>query len=45
MSHSKIATDDEPYCQDAVARVVLDFSKPGEEKLRRSRSLEFSCEG
>ena len=28
-SHSKIATDDESYCQDAVARIVLDFSGPG----------------
>ena len=43
-SHSKIATDDESYCQDAVARIVLDFSNPGEEKLRKSRSLEFNCQ-
>ena len=42
-SHSKIATNDESYCKDAVARIVLDFSKPGEEKLWKSRSLEFSC--
>ena len=40
-SHSKIATYDESYCQDAIVRVVLDFSKPGEEKLRKSRSMEF----
>ena len=26
-SHSKIKTYDESYCQDAVARIVLDFSK------------------
>ena len=26
-----------------VARIVLDFSKPEEEKLWKSRSLEFSC--
>ena len=31
------------YSQDAVARIVLDFSKPGEEKLRKSRSLELNC--
>ena len=43
-SHSKIETDDESYCQDAVARIVLDFSKPSEEKLRKSTSLEFNCE-
>ena len=24
-------------------RIILDFSKPGEEKLWKSRSLEFSC--
>ena len=42
-SHSNIATDDESCCQDAVARIVLDFSEPGEEKLRKSRSLESNC--
>ena len=42
-SHSKIATDDESYCQDAVARIVLDFSKPVEEKLWKSKSLECNC--
>ena len=42
-SHSKIATDDESDCQDAVSRIVLDFSKPGEEKLRKSKSMEFYC--
>ena len=31
------------FCKSAVARVILDFSKPGEEKLWKSRSLEFSC--
>ena len=41
--HSKIATNDQSYCKGAVARIVLDFSKPGEEKLWMSRSLEFSC--
>ena len=40
---AKIAADDESYCQDAVARIVLDFSKPGEKKLRKSRSMEFNC--
>ena len=29
-SHSKIATNDESYCNGAVARIILDFSKPGE---------------
>ena len=29
-SHSKIATNDEPCCQDAIARIVFNFSKPGE---------------
>ena len=33
----------ESYCQDAVVRVVLNFSKPGEEILRKSRSMEISC--
>ena len=42
-SHSKIATYDESYCQDAVVRIVLNFSKPGEETLRKSRSMEISC--
>ena len=28
-SHSKIATYDESYCQDAVVRIVFNFSKPG----------------
>ena len=27
----------------AVARIILDFSKPGEKKLWKSRSLEFNC--
>ena len=43
MSHSKIATNDEPYCKGAVERVILDFSKPREEKLWKSRSLEYNC--
>ena len=42
-SHSKIETNDEPYCKGAVARIILDFSKPGEEKLWKSRSLEYNC--
>ena len=42
-SHSKIATDDESCCQDAIVRVVFHFSEPGEETLRKSRSLEFNC--
>ena len=28
MSHSKIATYDESYCEDAIVRIVLNFSKP-----------------
>ena len=42
-SHSKIATDDGTYCKGAVERIILDFSKPGEEKLWKSRSLEYNC--
>ena len=43
-SHSKIATNDESYCEDGRSeRVVLDFSEPGEETLRKSRSMEFNC--
>ena len=29
---------------DAVARIVLNFSKPGEKKLPKSRFLEFYCQ-
>ena len=29
-SHSKIATNDEPYGKGAIERIILDFSKPGE---------------
>ena len=32
-SHSKTATNDEPHCKGAIERIILDFSKPGEEKL------------
>ena len=39
---SKIATDDESYCQDAVVRIVLNFSEPGEETSRKSRSMEIN---
>ena len=39
-SHSKISTNDEPYCKGAIERIILDFSKPGEEKLWKSKSLE-----
>ena len=42
-SHSKIKTYDEFNCDDAVARVVFDFSKPGEEKLWKFKSLEYEC--
>ena len=42
-SHSKIETCDESYCEDAIGRVVFNFSEPGEEVLRKSRSMEISC--
>ena len=42
-SHSKITTNDEPYFKGAVERVILDISKPGEEKLWKSKSLEYNC--
>ena len=42
-SHSKIATYDESYCEDAIVRVVFNFSEPGEEMLRKSRPMEISC--
>ena len=29
---------------DAFDRVVFNFSKPGEEKLRKSKSMEFNCQ-
>ena len=31
------------FCQDAIVRVVFNFSEPGEEALRKSRSMEISC--
>ena len=43
MSHSKVEADDESYCEDAIVRVVFNFSEPGEEMLRKSRSMEISC--
>ena len=30
--HSKIETYDESYCQDAIVRIIFNFSEPGEEK-------------
>ena len=39
-SHSEVEANDESYCEDAIARVVLNCSEPGEEALRKSRSLE-----
>ena len=32
-SQSRIATNDEPHRKGAVERIVLDYSKPGEEKF------------
>ena len=31
------------YCQDAVVRIVFNFSEPSEEILWKSRSMEISC--
>ena len=42
-SHSEIKTYDESYCEDAIVRVVFNFSSPGEEILRKTRSLEVRC--
>ena len=39
---SEIATNDESYCKDTVERNILDFSKSGEETLRKSRSTEIN---
>ena len=44
MSHSKIKTNDESYCEDATVRVVFNFIKPGEDMVRTSRSWEI-CGG
>ena len=30
-------------CKGAVQRVILDFSKPGEQELWKSKSLEYNC--
>ena len=42
-SHSKIATNGESHCKGAIERIILDFSKPGEQKLWKSKSLEYNC--
>ena len=42
-SHSRINTYDESYCEDAIGRVVFKFIEPGEEILRKTRSLEIRC--
>ena len=34
-SHSEVAANDESYCKGAVARIILDLSEPGKEKLRK----------
>ena len=39
--HSEITTNDEPYCKGSLELVIFDFSKPQEEKLWESESLEF----
>ena len=40
---AKSRPNDEPYCKGAVERIILDFNKPGEEKLWKSRFLEYNC--
>ena len=40
---SKIKTYYESQCEDAIGRVVFNFIKPGEEMLRKSKSMEISC--
>ena len=40
---AKSKTYDESYCEDAFGRVVFNFIKPGEEMVRKSRSLEICC--
>ena len=39
----KSKTYDEFCCEDAIVRVVFNFREPGEEILRKTRSLEFCC--
>ena len=41
-SHSKIATNDESYWKGAVASIILDLSKPGEDQTPKSKSSEFA---
>ena len=43
-SHSNIATKDELYCKGAIERIIFDFSKPGEEKLWKSKSWSTIAE-
>ena len=40
---AKSKTYDESYCEDAIVRVVFNFSEPGEEILQKTRSLEVRC--
>ena len=40
---TKSKTYDESYCEDAIVRVVFNFIDPGEEILRKTRSLEIFC--
>ena len=36
---AKSKTCDESYCEDAIGRVVFNFSDPGEEILRKTKIL------
>ena len=38
-SHSKIATDDESYFEDAIVRVVFNFSEPGGRDITENKIL------
>ena len=42
-SHSEIATNDESYCKGSLESVIRDVRKPGEEKLWKSKFLEYNC--
>ena len=42
-TNSEISTNGEPYCKGAVERIIINFSKPGEEKLWKSKYLEYNC--
>ena len=39
----RVTAKSQPIMKSAVERIILDFSKPGEEKLWKSKSLEYNC--